>query len=99
MLAEVNGQPYVIQFYYPDRKKDNRSLTKCVVSTAVEKEENKVEKGEEISVGVAIKSPKDKNFSKIVGRKVALLKALKSVFNKEERTQIWSQYLEEFKYN
>lgn len=44
------------------------------------------------SVGVAVCSPRD-NFSRNVGRKVALTKALQSShFTKYDRTKVWEEY-------
>ena len=47
----------------------------------------------DIFVGVACQSPKDR-YNRKIGQKLALTRALeRSSFNKEERTEIWNQYL------
>lgn len=88
-VTTKNGQSYKVYFSYEYADTIDVSsqhypiITDCVIER---------ESGELVSIGSAFKSPRD-NFSKAVGRKLALGRAL-SVLPREERKEFWEKYFE-----
>lgn len=87
MLATVNNKVYIVKFKYP---KDGglRKKSVCVI-----REKDSLVAYE----GVAECSEKD-TFSKVVGRKIAMSRALKKAgFDRDSRKAFWDQYFKECK--
>lgn len=73
----------------------NRINTLCHISI-VDKNKIKSERYTELFLGKAYQNSKD-IFNKAIGRKIALTKAIKDNFNKDERTVFWDFYKEKCK--
>lgn len=83
MVAVVEGVRYKVAFAYGQHCWDER-VTYCFLKEG---------EGENVvGYGVASCAPGD-NFNKVIGRKLALARALKDAgLNKAERTAIWEQF-------
>lgn len=77
MKVNINNVDYWITFKY-----FNNKVTTCIIET---------QGFVEVCSGTCYLSENDR-FVKETGRKIALARALKYVFNKEERTQFWNAY-------
>lgn len=67
-----------------------RVATRCVIETKIGEEWHKT------AIGMALRNPDDV-FRKTIGRRIALINALKDIQNREVRKAIWDEYVEHFK--
>lgn len=68
---------------YNKKKKRLRSETHCVIETL---------EGAEVSRGIAILNPKDKNYHRRIGMKTSFDDALTTLSNKEDREELWEAF-------